>query len=346
MGFATFLKDRALAVVAVTCSGCAVGAAASIAGAGADAAVFMALTVFCFGALCLAAEYRRRKRFYDDLQALTQRFDKMYLASALLEEPGFLEGRLAYEALDALGKSATDDVAKHRRQAQSYREYVELWIHEVKTPIAAAKLMAAGLHGPEASKLKGELDRIEGYVEQALYYARSTSLEQDYAIRETGLAETVREACRKNARFLIEHGTVPAIEVPNDVRVLADAKWLSFMVGQVIANSAKYGAACVRFSVREEAPGTVSARTVLEIADDGKGIPAADVPRAFDHGFTGANGRAAGSSTGMGLYLVAQLCEKMGLGVGIASEEGTGTRVMLSFPHDRRGMVRSNLTKP
>ena len=83
---------------------------------------------------------------------------------------------------------------------------MELWIHEIKTPIAAANLMAADLHGPVATKLKGELDRIESQVEQALYYARSTSLAKDYAIRETALADAVRAACRKNARYLIESG--------------------------------------------------------------------------------------------------------------------------------------------
>ncbi|MFR3092448.1 MAG: sensor histidine kinase, partial [Eggerthella lenta] len=104
-------------------------------------------------------------------------------------------------------------MAAHKQQAEAYRDYIELWIHEIKTPIAAAALMASGLHGPQAARIKGELDRIEGYVEQALYYARSTSLVQDYAIRETSLAEAVREALRKHARFLIERGVAPTVDV-------------------------------------------------------------------------------------------------------------------------------------
>ena len=212
---------------------------------------------------------------------------------------------------------------------------MELWIHEIKTPIAAANLMAADLHGPVATKLKGELDRIESQVEQALYYARSTSLAKDYAIRETALADAVRAACRKNARYLIESGVSVEVGLADDETVFADATWLSFIVGQVLANAAKYGASCVRFSSRTEGEGG-AARTVLAMADDGCGIPAADVPRVFERGFTGTNGRAQGSSTGMGLYLAAVMCEKMGLGLGIASEEGTGTRVMIAFPHDRR----------
>ena len=212
--------------------------------------------------------------------------------------------------------------------------------------------MASGLHGPQAARIKGELDRIEGYVEQALYYARSTSLVQDYAIRETSLAEavrerelaeqlgvgrnSVREALRKHARFLIERGVAPTVDVDEDVRVFADVKWLAFVIGQLVANAGKYGASTLRFSVREEGAGTSDARTVLEVADDGWGVPAGDVPRVFERAFTGENGRRAGSSTGMGLYLVAELCAKMGLAVALASEEGKGTRVLLAFPHDRR----------
>ena len=174
-------------------------------------------------------------------------------------------------------------------------------------------------------------------MEQALFYARSTSLVQDYSLRSVGLAACVREACKKNARYLIERGSVPAVEVADDEAVFADAKWLAFVIGQIVVNAAKYGARTIRFSARVEGRGAAG-RTVLEIADDGCGIPAADVPRVFDRGFTGENGRAQGSSTGMGLYLVAQLCEKMGLGVGLASEEGAGTRVMIAFPHDRRAL--------
>lgn len=262
--------------------------------------------------------------------------DRTYYATALIEPPDFLEGRLAYEALQATGKAAADDVAAHKQQAEAYRDYIELWIHEIKTPIAAAALMASGLHGPQAARIKGELDRIEGYVEQALYYARSTSLVQDYAIRETSLAEAVREALRKHARFLIERGVAPTVDVDEDVRVFADVKWLAFVIGQLVANAGKYGASTLRFSVREEGAGTSDARTVLEVADDGWGVPAGDVPRVFERAFTGENGRRAGSSTGMGLYLVAELCAKMGLAVALASEEGKGTRVLLAFPHDRR----------
>ena len=222
-----------------------------------------------------------------------------------------------------------------RDDAAAYRRYVELWIHEIKTPIAAIKLMLANHPGPESAKVARELERIEAQVDQALYYARSTSVERDYAIREINLASAAREACKRHSRFLIEKGCVPTFDIPDTMTVLADEPWLVFILGQVVTNAAKYGAGALIFTAREEEAGTSRGRTVLEVRDNGCGIPAADVPRVFERGFTGQVGRAHGSATGMGLYLVASLCASMGLHVGLASEEGTGTRVILTFPHDR-----------
>lgn len=277
MSPAAFLRDRALSVaVAIVCA-IAIGSVVAVLGAGPDASVLAACIVLACAAFALTVDYARRRAFYRDLEQVVGDLDRTYYATALIEPPDFLEGRLAYEALQATGKAAADDVAAHKQQAEAYRDCIELWIHEIKTPIAAAALMASGLHGPQAARIKGELDRIEGYVEQALYYARSTSLVQDYAIRETSLAEAVREALRKHARFLIERGVAPTVDVDEDVRVFADVKWLAFVIGQLVANAGKYGASTLRFSVREEGAGTSDARTVLEVADDGWGVPAGDV---------------------------------------------------------------------
>lgn len=336
MTLSAFLKDRAASIAVACLCAFAIGFMTAVLGAGADAAVLAACIVLACAAVALGIEFWRRRAFYRDLEQVVGDLDRTYYATSLIEPPDFLEGRLAFEALQAAGKAAADDVAVHKQRSDAYRDYIELWIHEIKTPIAAAALMAASLHGPQASRLKGELDRIEGYVEQALYYARSTSLAQDYAIRETNLASAVREAVRKHARYLIDRGVTPTVDVPEDAVVFADAKWLVFIIGQLVANAAKYGASELRFTVRTEGSGTSDERTVLEVADDGWGVPAGDVPRVFERAFTGENGRRGGSSTGMGLYLVAELCAKMGLAVALASEEGAGTRVMLAFPHDRR----------
>lgn len=336
MSLSAYLRDRmGSIIVGVLC--CAVVAGMlGILGVGRDATVLIPCFIALCGVIALGFEFARRRRFYNELVHLIADLDRTYYASELLEVPDFLEGRRTHEALEAVGKVAADEVSHHRQQAEAYRDYIELWIHEIKTPIAAAYLMVADLRGPEATKLKGELDRIESYVEQALFYARSASVAHDYAIRELVLVDAVHAACKKNARYLIGRGVSPVIEVSETITVFADASWLAFIVSQIVVNAAKYGASSVRFSTHVEKTTTNCNCTVLEISDNGPGISAADIPRVFDRGFTGQNGRAQGSATGMGLYLVATLCEKMGLGVALASEEGSGTRVMLSFPHDRR----------
>ncbi len=296
--------------------------------------------VIAFALLCLIAEaalgYLRRASYYHGAAAHVRQLDSACQYASLVDEPGFLEGRIMHRSIEQLAYVAEKENAVEREQARAHREYIELWIHEVKTPLAAAKLMLAGMHGEQTLKLKGEMERIEAQVDQALYSARATSLTNDYLIKSVPLADIVRAACKKNMYALVDAGVSLDIAIGEDVRVLADEPWLTFILSQVIGNAAKYGARTINFSTSEKEPETPRGRTVLEVRDDGCGIPAADVPRVFDRGFTGSTGRSNGSATGMGLYLVAAMCEEMGLGVGIGSEEGTGTRVLLSFPHDRR----------
>ena len=320
---------------------CLVGMAAMlpVLGIGAQACVLVVgFAAVCMGAI-FALNFVRRQRYYREVSEFVGQIGQLSQFTSLVDEPEFLEGRIAYRTSEQLANVANAAYATEREQAHAHREYIELWIHEIKTPIAAAKLMLASMHGTQATKLKGELERIESQVDQALYSARSTSVSNDYAIRELNLASVAYAACKKNAHFLIERGVSIDVSIPESTSVLADEPWLTFMLGQVITNSAKYGARTITLKTHEEEPDTPRGRTVLEVRDDGCGIPAADVPRVFDRGFTGAVGRAQGSATGMGLYLVAVMCARMGLGVGLASEEGVGTRVLFTFPHDRRRAI-------
>ena len=286
--------------------------------------------------LCVALiDYRRKAAWYRELSQLVASLRRASVFASLVAEPPFLEGSIAYETGRAVGSLSAAEVDGLAADDEAYRRYIELWIHEIKTPIAAVKLMTTNEGGPLASKVAREMERIEAQVDQALYYARSSSLSQDYAIREVDLLDAAREACKRNARFLIERDCTPRFSIPEGLTVLADEPWLVFILSQLTVNAAKYGATELTFVAREEEAGTPRGRTVLEVRDNGCGIPAQDVPRVFERGFTGEVGRAHGSATGMGLYLVASLCAAMGLHVGLASEEGVGTRVILTFPHDR-----------
>ena len=214
---------------------------------------------------------------------------------------------------------------------------------EVLACEAQAELGQCGITKEDAAYIRehaafdrAEVDAIEGYVEQALYYSRGTSLDRDFQVREVKLADVVHDALRRKARTLIGARVVPELG-GLDFTVRADPKWLSFVIGQVLVNSAKYrrpgeGEGHVRVFAERRETGLDAWETVLSIEDDGVGIPASDVGRVFDKGFTGENGRRFARSTGMGLYLVRQLCEKMGLTAWASSEEGAGTTVCLGFP--------------
>lgn len=177
------------------------------------------LTLIALGAGFL--DYRRKAAFYHELHHLTEQLRQACVLPSLIAEPPFLEGEIAYDVARRLSQLSAEETAALRDDAAAYRRYVELWIHEIKTPIAAIKLMLANHPGPESAKVARELERIEAQVDQALYYARSTSVERDYAIREVNLADAAREACKRHSRFLIEKGCTPAFDIPDALTVLA-----------------------------------------------------------------------------------------------------------------------------
>jgi signal transduction histidine kinase len=269
--------------------------------------------------------------------------------ASLLPEPDGALATTVSDAIDRVLADATRKVSVARLESEEHREYVETWVHEIKTPIAAARLTIANHPGQATSAVAADLDRIDTYVEQALYYARSSSVDRDYVIRENSLQALVNDAVKARARELIERGVhIEAHDL--DETVLCDAKWMRFCIGQVIENAAKYPAPDeagrvprITFAARRTGEGTADELVALTIRDNGRGIPAGDLPRLFDKGFVGENGRAADAarSTGIGLYLVRRLCEKMGIAVGVTSEEGAWTEVSFGFPMNRMHFLES-----
>lgn len=334
----TFLRDK-MAIVAIALLAIAfITFLLVILGVTIDAIVLIDSALAACVVLALVLEYRRRASFWKDVETAIEALDRTRYIGDLVDEPGFSEGRLALDAMLALTQLNKDELGELRTQNHERAQYTELWVHEVKTPLAAAKLVLGRMHGPDVAKLKIELERIEGLVEQALFTARSDTLVNDYLIREVRLADAVGEACKSNMCYLASCGVALNMQVDPQVTVMADRTWLAFILNQLITNAAKYDASTITFTTYEEGNEGPHACTVLELRDDGCGIPAADVPRVFDRGFTGEVGRAHGSATGMGLFLVARMCAQMGLDVLLASEEGIGTRVQIKFPHDRRRM--------
>ena len=331
MSLRAFLHDKWLFCVLQGMLISFVGMMLSVFRVGTYGVLFVVSLMLGVNGLLLVSEYMKKAFYYKHLEELLTHLDKKFLASEVIKRPKGCIERVWWEILKDANKDMNDEVAYYRRLQEDYKEYIEVWIHEIKTPLACINLMCDNEASDFARRLRNELDKVEGFVEQALFYARSTSLEKDYLIKEVDLEELVRGAIRKEARQLIEAKV--KIELGNVAfKVYTDGKWIDFMLGQLIGNSVKYrkGVLCLSFEACEE-----KGQVRLKICDNGMGIPVEDCGRVFDKGFTGVNGRRFAKSTGLGLYMCKQLCEKMHMGIHLESEVGSGTTVTLIFPKDK-----------
>ena len=226
----------------------------------------------------------------------------------------------------ALLRTVFDEKAREQKESSAryddMTEYYTLWAHQIKTPIAAMRLLLQE-DGPDPRALLEELFRIEQYVEMALCYLRLDGGVSDYVLREAELDEVVKQALRKYAPQFIRKKIRLNYE-PVGASALTDEKWLSFVVEQVLSNALKY-TNCGEISIRLEAPMT------LAVSDTGIGIAPEDLPRVFEKGYTGLNGRCDKRATGIGLYLCKRIMRKLGHGIAIESRPGEGTTVRLNL---------------
>jgi len=292
--------------------------------------------LICTAALLIAVgsliiEYSIRKRYYNSVARTLVQMDKKQYISSVLPEPSFSDAKVLSDIIRQATKAMNDEIASFQIMSEEYRNYIETWIHEVKIPISVISLICENNKTDLTKSIVEENERIEAYVEQALFYARSTNIEKDYLIVPTSLEQVVKTAVKKHSKQLIAAKVQLAFDNLN-VTVRTDAKWIVFILEQLISNSVKYRneTPIISFSVILQNGGTT-----LKIADNGIGIPPQDISRVFEKGFVGENGRRFAKSTGIGLYLCHQLCEKMGLGIKIKSEAGNGTTVFICFPHDK-----------
>ena len=316
-----------------------------VAGVSVNIIVFTAIVEVIGTLTALAIDWTRKKRFFGDLEACASEVDHPLWMTEMVDRPEYLEGSITYDALSAIAHAANDDVAEYRRQVADYREYIETWVHEAKSPLAAAHLMVDNLRAEaladtaaeKTESIDEELKRVEGYIDQVLFYARSEALDRDYLIRAYSLADLVAAALRANASTLIGAHVAPVLGTL-DFEVFTDEKWVEFILGQIIQNSVKYAreeSPRIEFSGKLIGEGSADERVELTVSDNGCGVSASDVPRVFDKGFTGENGRTGKRSTGIGLYLVKRLCDKMGVGVAASSQPGEGFVITLTFSRNK-----------
>ena len=288
--------------------------------------VFLTVNMFDF--------FQQRARLLE-LKSILDGLDRKYLFTECVPQPKGLFERRLFDLTRLAGRDMTGAVSDAKASQREYREYVERWVHEIKAPLTAARLICRELDGDTRRKLTAELSQIEAHVERALFYARAENPEQDCLFRQIELEKIAVQAIENHRSLLIQNGIRVEMENMN-CAVYTDEKWAVFILGQLLQNAARYRG--------PEPVITLSAKLLgrqaqLIVHDNGIGIPAHELPRVFERGFTGSNGRIRGGSTGIGLYLCRKLAVFLELELRMDSQEGAGTTVTLTFP------AKENLTK-
>ena len=280
--------------------------------------------------LMIFLEYKKKKSFYDNVDAKLNELDEKYLLSEVIDNTNFIEAEKLEEYVRDLGRSMIENVNKYKFSQKEYKEYIEMWIHEIKIPISVVKLIIENNRNEVTKSIEEEIDKIENFIEQALFYARSSNVEKDYSIKKAKLKDMVNESIKRNKNVLIQSDININVHDLDNI-VYTDSKWIIFIINQIIQNCIKYSKDINRQI--EIYSKEFNQRVELYILDNGIGIDSSDLPRVFDKGFTGKNGRIISKkSTGIGLYLCKKLCDKLGIGIEITSKINETTCVILKFP--------------
>ncbi len=280
----------------------------------------------------LIYEYNKKKKYYNYLEKMLNHLKEKYLITEVIKKPEFIEGKILYETLEQINKSMHENVNKYKYNVKDYKDYIELWIHEIKIPLATSKMIIENNKNNATRSIEEELDKLENYIDQTLYYARSNTVEKDYYIKKSNLKELVNESIKKNKTMLIQEKVEINTHDLNNI-IYTDSKWIIFILNQLIQNSVKYKNKERTLEIEMFSKENKD-NTILYIKDDGIGIKKNEINRVFEKGFTGTNGRLSNKkSTGIGLYLCKKLCDKLGISIELDSKENEYTIIKIIFPN-------------
>ncbi len=330
MHFGEFIKEKLLAIILLIFVIATIEIFFMIYDFGFSLKVYVPIAILVAYGIGIMVEYNIKRNFYQTTLKRLKEIDKKYLIAEVMDKPSFVEGKILLDILQQTDKAMIENVNFYKHLQEDYKEYIELWIHEVKLPIATGKLLIENNKNEVTKSIGEELDKIENYTEQALYYARSNTVEKDYCIKGTSLQEIVNGVILKNKNSLLQkHIQISIHDV--DYTIPTDSKWCSFIMNQIVENSTKY--------IKEANPQIEiygkeqKENLIVYIKDNGIGMKQEETKKVFEKGFTGENGRIMGKkSTGIGLYLCKKLCDKLGIGIELNSEKDIGTEVKLIFP--------------
>ncbi len=289
--------------------------------------------LFCIWFLPLISyiciDYLKYRKYFNSIYNILDGLDKKYLLPEVIEEHNFIIAEEINHILKVVSRDMHENIKYYIDNQKEYKEYIETWVHEIKTPIASSKLIIENNNNEVTKKIDTQIDKVENFVEQVLYYSKSDNVEKDYIIKELNLKDVVTNTVKRNYRDFISKNIKLELEDIDNI-IYSDQKWVEFILNQVISNAIKY-------SKTKDAKVHISSKNIenaviLTIKDNGVGICEKDINRVFEKGFTGENGRIFGKSTGIGLYLCDKLCNKLGLVLAIESDLNIGTVVRIKFP--------------
>lgn len=266
-------------------------------------------------------DYLTFRKRYEELEQVKNHID---LTLENLPEPGTLIEEEYQMLLQEMLERKNTRIHEIKTARQETTEYVTVWTHQVKTPLTALQLLTQDLEEPERTEMNTRLFELEQYVDMMLQYLRLEGKETDYVLKEYSVRAMVNQAVRYFARIFIAKGIAVQIDIPEEMHVVTDEKWMVFVLKQIISNALKYTSEG-SITVKMDHAGN------LVIEDTGIGIAPEDLPRIFERGYTGYNGRKDKKATGLGLFLVHRIVKELNHEVRITSEVGVGTKVMIAW---------------
>ena len=294
--------------------------------------VFVSIICFLLLIVCglsiITISFIKKNIFYKNYLFNLDKLSKKYLILETIPEPETYEEKILVNSLYEINKSMIENINEYQRNINDFKEFVELWIHEVKIPISSMVLKCHNNKEKYDKSILSLIRRLDNQIDEVLYYVRSENTEKDFSITEVSLKEVIRNVGLKNKDDLLENNIDFITDLKN-IKICTDKKWLEFIINQIINNSIKYKKgkdSYIKISAFEQVD-----KAIIEIEDNGIGIPSKDLKRVFEKSFTGTNGREKVKSTGMGLYIVKKLCDKLGHNIKIESKEKDYTKVIIEF---------------
>lgn len=301
-----------------------------------EGSVFYAFLISTFFFIVfLIYDYYKNKNFKSQLNGiLNSEEDLDYILN--IGAPNTEEQAMFKRILIKLYKICNNKTIKYEEEHKQYIYFVNQWVHQMKTSVSVINLILQDEVNEENKKvfesIEEENEKLQHGLDMMLYNARLNEFNGDFGVEKLDVIDIVRKVINENKKSLIRNHIFPKVTNNEKVMVETDKKWITFAINQIVVNAIKYSKVKeeenkhITFDVIEE-----NSKIILSIKDEGIGIPKEDLTRVFNAFFTGKNGRKTDESTGMGMYLVKRICNELGHGLNVKSEEGKGAVFFIIF---------------